>query len=96
MAQGKFETKLERFVINHYDAIGFVNSLVFLVGLVVSLLIGSPATLGAFTALTVGCTIAAMVLVGRPARKRMKAWRISQKQREENEQLNQVFIIAEK
>lgn len=96
MAQDKFETKLERFVINHYDAIGFVNSLVFLVGLVVSLLVGSPVTLGAFTALTVGCTIAAMVLVGRPARKRMKAWRISQIKREENEQLNQVFVLADK
>lgn len=96
MARDKFETKLERFVINHYNAIGFVNSLVFLFGVIVSLVINSPATLATFVFLTLGCAIAGMVLVGRPARKRMKAWRSSEKEREESQQLNQVFVLADK
>lgn len=96
MARDKFETKLERFVIDHYNAIGFVNSLVFLAAVVVSFAIGSPTLFVALTVLTLGCTIAMMVLVGSPARKQMKAWRSSQKQQEESPQMNQVFVLADK
>jgi uncharacterized membrane protein len=96
MAQDKFETKLERFVIDYYEEIGIVNAVGFLVGMAVILIIGNAPILIAFTAFMIGCSIVAMVLVGRPDRKRMKAWRINKKMSEETQQMNRAFVLTNK
>lgn len=86
MKQNQFETKLERFVINHYDGISNTLAVVFLSGMTMILLLanGNPLTLCSFTALLIGLAVAMMVLVGAPDRRRMKAWNASEKQRMNN------------
>ena len=91
MAQDKFETKLERFVINHYDDIGNTIAAVFLAGMIVCLLFGNSTILGSFTALMIGFAIALMVLVGAPDRRRMKYWRHDQARRDDKK-LEQKFV----
>jgi hypothetical protein len=91
MKQNQFETKLERFVINHYDDIGNALAAVFLAGMTICLLFGNSTILGSFTALMIGFAIALMVLVGAPDRRMMKSWRHDQARRDD-EKLEQKFV----
>jgi hypothetical protein len=91
--QDQFETKLERFVINHYDGIGKTIAAVFLAGMTVCLLFGNSTILGSFTALMIGFAIALMILVGAPDRRRMKSWQHDQARRDD-EKWEQKFVPA--
>lgn len=95
MKQDQFETKLERFVINHYLGISNTLAVVFLVGEVLSFLFGNAVVFGSFAIVMIGLTIVPMVLVGRPARKRYKAWKNNQARWEEKPQTRKVLIPSE-
>lgn len=96
MKLDQFETKLERFVINHYLGISNVLAVVFLVGEVLCLVFGNPMILGAFATVMIGLAIIQMVLVGAPDRRRIKSWRDNENKRKKNEQSNQAFVLTGK
>lgn len=94
MKNNQFETKLELFIINHYDGISNTLAVVFLAGFAIILVFGTPAILCSFTALLIGFAIAMMVLVGAPDRRRMKAWKASEKQRNTNDTVNKALVLS--
>lgn len=96
MKLDQFETKLERFVIDHYEDISNALAVVFLVGEVLCLVFGNPLILGVFAAVMIGFAIVPMVLVGAPDRRRIKSWRDNENKRKKKEQSHQALVMTGK